>query len=380
VAILLINHTRAPVADLVGRWAPDQVLRVGIAPVLDLALELAAYRRLDREAATLRRLARSLRGLAQRVARRAAEEACSSAALENLSVGSQVHDFVARTRPAAIITTHEGHGWERIVWSEARRAYPAIRCLGYQHAAITRLQHSIRRRIGGAFDPDAVLAAGPAGARQLREALGPSGPEVHVLGSDRGIDASQTHARAPGDRRERRSVLVLPEGFEHECHLLFGFALDCAALLHNLTFILRLHPILSFGDLVRRNPRLRVLPANVRLSTESLVTDARRSAIALYRGTTAVIQAVGQGAHPVYVAVDGEMTIDPLHDVLDGRSIVSSPRAVQALLSRSEPPSVSPALLEACAALFTTFDLTVLEQQLPTRSSRGGIAHPHTHQ
>ena len=59
--------------------------------------------------------------------------------------------------PDYIITTFEGHAWERLVFRSAREVCPQVKCLAYQHAPIFKNQHSIRRFIGNTYEPDYTL-------------------------------------------------------------------------------------------------------------------------------------------------------------------------------------------------------------------------------
>jgi len=117
---------------------------------------------------------------------------------------------------------------------------------------------------------------------------------------------------------------VLPEGIPDECHLLFGFSLECARSNPDIEFLWRLHPILKYETLVAQNPALGNLPSNVRLSTGSLEEDISCSGWVLYRGTTAVVQAVVAGLRPLYLQSPGELTIDPLYELQVWRTSVST--------------------------------------------------------
>ena len=73
------------------------------------------------------------------------------------------------------------------------------------------------------------------------------------------------------------------------------------------------------------NSRLRNLPPNVRRSVATFESDLAGCAWALYRGTTAIVQAVGAGLRPVYLRIPGEMTIDPLYELEGWKASVETP-------------------------------------------------------
>ena len=293
---------------------------------MSLGREFANLIVMGREAIALWRLARSERDPFHRaLALRAAREATSGEARAACRLGDQIEELVRRLQPRLIVTTYEGHAWERVAFERARLANPHIRCLAYQHAALFRLQHGLRRNLGKRYDPDAILTSGPAAKRQFEriEALAPA--EMLVLGSNR---AGSTRGPLDAANRERRKAspvcLVIPEGLELESCLLFEYSLHCAKLLKDVVFLWRMHPAASFSILAKKYPIFRTLPANVIMSESSLDDDAARASWALYRGTSAIVSAVLAGAAPVYLRVEGEMTIDPLYELNDARAIVSS--------------------------------------------------------
>ena len=177
-AIALLNHSGQPSHDLASRWHGDAAPRVVLSASLDLPRERALRHRLLTESRRLEQLARgAASALERRVWLRAAEEALSDSALATLRVSEQIGALVAKLGPSAIIATHEGHAWERVVFAAARHSRPGIRCIAYQHAALFKLQHAVRRNLHGHFNPDWIVAAGKVGAAQLAHA--PRPPRGH---------------------------------------------------------------------------------------------------------------------------------------------------------------------------------------------------------
>jgi len=320
VAIALINHTSRPAEPLAEKWRNNRVARIVLSGSLHMLEELALRRRLRRESSRLRQRAQATAfGLERCVLARSSEEAISGSSLATLRMAVQIGTLAAETKPKVIIVTHEGHSWERLAFAAVRRAVPGIKCIGYQHAALFRLQHAIRRNLSSEYNPDHILTAGTVAKGQLDNAKGLNGLPTSVLGSNRALNGISSRLRAanadqisPG---AHRACLVLPEGIASECHLLFEFSLECARVCPDITFIWRLHPILSFKSLAARNGKLRNLPQNVILSQTTLEADISRCSWALYRGTTAVVQAVVAGLRPLYLQLPEELTVDPLFEL-----------------------------------------------------------------
>lgn len=377
VVIAMINYTGKPGTALVSKWREFPVPRAIFPDSLTVPEEADLYHRLRNEAARMRHLARgSPEGLYRNVLFTASRAAVSGGAISAMRLGMQVRKLVKDIQPKAIVVTHEGHAWERVAFAAARQASPGIRCIGYQHAALFRLQHAIQRGLDARFNPDAIVTAGEVSRHKLERAPGLRELPISVIGSNRafhgvpaGNECSSNSAKA--EQAEGGACLVLPEGFVSECHLLFQFSLACAKALPEMRFIWRLHPNVTFGELARGMPDLRDLPHNIELSTASLEDDTLRSGWVLYRGTTAVVQAVVAGARPVYLRLPDEMTIDPIYEVNDWRAIVST---VDEFLNVVHPgpgcnadSPLAAAAREYCQSFFTPLDVEAMSSVLPAR-------------
>ncbi len=321
VVITLINHSRKPAEYLADKWKASLVPRVILTGSLRILDEVAIRIRLKKEFLSLRRLAKNEHpGLARRVLVRASEESLSGGAHLNLRMAKQIGALVAKLQPKVLVVTHEGHAWERLAFAAARSAHPNVLCIGYQHAAVFRLQHAIRRCLAPKYNPDQILTAGEVSSTQLKSSPGLEGIPISVLGSNRSCKGSTTNAEHQthtdrGDHSAGQVCLVLPEGIPSECHRMFEFSILCAKENPEIQFIWRLHPMVSFESLKAQNPKLRDHPGNIILSKATLEEDIARSHWALYRGTTAIVQAVVAGLRPIYLQSPGELTIDPLYEL-----------------------------------------------------------------
>ena len=104
--------------------------------------------------------------------------------------------------------------------------------------------------------------------------------------------------------------------------MLFSFSLKCAQQYPQVNFIWRLHPLFSFDALAAKNKIYKSVPDNVVLSDKELVQDLDRCHWVLYRGSSAVIQAVVAGLRPIYFHVSDQMKIDPLYELDEWKNIV----------------------------------------------------------
>jgi hypothetical protein len=128
--------------------------------------------------------------------------------------------------------------------------------------------------------------------------------------------------------------------------------------------------MVSFEALASQNVKLRRLPKNVLLSQATLKQDISRSCFALYRGTTAIAQAVAAGLRPIYLMLPGELTIDPLYDLGDWRVKVATISDFQEVMDSSDINNTESdtQLIESkiesakkyCEDLFLPFDFNLL--------------------
>lgn len=368
--IALINYSGESAQALVGKWSASATPRAILENSLSLPEERALRGRFMIESKRLRTLAHGeQRELQRNVLIRASEEALSGGSLTMLRVATQIGMLVARLQPRALVITHEGHAWERVVFASARRAHPGIKCFGYQHAALFRLQHAIRRSLARDYDPDFILTAGRIGERQLQKAAGLHGIPVRTLGSNRTVTGCILGTE-PDELQSPPACLVLPEGIVGECHLLFEFSLACARSCPQVQFIWRLHPIVSYESLAKHSDALRDLPANVTVSRRSFAEDLAVCHWALYRGSTAVVQAVCSGLQPIYLERPGEMTIDPLHELQGYRVNASTPADFVRLLNVPVDDVARCAARQYCADFFTPLDAQVIFDSIASSVSK----------
>jgi hypothetical protein len=329
---LLRNHVRGAEGPLRRRAARDgDAARCVLPRVGLLSDEVRGLRAALHEARSLRAISRQ-GGNPHRApaATMAASSALTEGTLAGLRLHTQLQAVFRRVRPRAVVVTYEGHAWERLAFDAARLVDPEVLCVGYQHTILFPGSHAVLRGLGRTLDPDVVLTIGEINRDRLMRELGPDGPRVVTYGSHRLSDA-------PVDREpsKRLACLVIPEGLPSECVILCELAWACAQALPEVEFRVRFHPVFTYEDLVRRHPRFATRPANVSISAGASVReDATACRWALYRGSSAVLQAVLSGVRPLYfVGPDGN-EIDPLFGMSEWRHRVRSPEDVVTIVEQ----------------------------------------------
>ena len=311
VALVFINHTNLNEEVLLKRWKEDGIVRVVLPKILDLSSEVSLYFNLVRESKRLKVAAGKISDkLASNIAIKSSYEILRSGAIDNYRRYFQISSLVKILSPKSVISTYEGHGWERVVFSASKDVDSNIKNIGYHHAIMFDNQYSIKRDLPRNCNPDYILTSGDNSRDILEKSKAIKRSKVITLGSSR-------FGSFPNNNRGsiKNTCLVLPEGFETESMTLFNFSLKCALENPNITFIWRLHPSIIFED-IKKNV-CEKLPNNIVLSSGSLLDDISNSDFALYRGSTSIITAFSsESVIPIYLDIGENMSIDPLKDIL----------------------------------------------------------------
>ena len=307
-SVALINHVKH-------KNSPDTGFKILLSPTLSFISELTIFFKQWSSIGLLKQLFRR-NEVPPNLSRKALIGELSSDTANTLRIAKQIGMLLKKTESKFLVITYEGHAWERLVFYEARKVNPNIKCIGYQHAVIFEHQHAIRRLLRSEYNPDVILTAGNVAKKQFDNLKYSSSIVVKCLGSHK------SRAVVPSKNVKVRKCLVVPEGIISESILLFEFSLQCAKEILDYQFVWRLHPLLSFEKLKKHSKVFNELPENIELSKISLNSDIERCDAVLYRGSTAVVEAVNAGLMPIYYANNEELSIDPIYDQKLGKYVV----------------------------------------------------------
>ena len=356
--VSLINHIEKYDKKSGKELTDEKSARIVLGRKLGFVDEVSIFYKQFREYLRLRRHERKVDGLLKLVTSRARQESITLRTHSTMIIATQIGNLIRKYNPKMVITTYEGHSWERLVFSVARKVSPNIQCIGYQHAAIYQLQHSIRRKLAKQYNPNQILTSGEVSTRLLEESKGLKGIKISLLGSCRHVVGLVKDYKRINTLKK---CLVLPEGHIDECRFLFKFSLDCALKLPNVQFIWRLHPQINFSQIIRDNNKFKNLPDNIMLSSNSLEKDIQASSCVLYRGSTAVIQSIVSGLRPFYVRNKNEMSIDPLYELENGCDTVeSTDDFIRAFYDNGFNHNDMKSVIRYCQKFFTPLDASVL--------------------
>ena len=314
-------------ASTVRGWLPELCLVPALAPFHMAWRQILACAR-------LLRLGRCVNDpLVKRVVEHASRD-CLSRRIVPFGLYAWIGTTATRIwHPKAFVTLYEGRGWESCLRQGVKAADPSCQTVGYQHTIVLRHQLALLRQTHDTSPyvrPDAVLCLGARTQAMLRG----SHPRSTLIpfGTFRRFPARQQDA---GPAPERRTVLVVPEGYPEEEILLFNSALRAARVLPDHRFIFRCHPVSPFEQV---RGRLEMDPGtlpNVEVSDRPSITDDfARASVVLYRGSSSVLYAVLHGLKPVYLHDERFHDVDPLFEVTTWRERASSAQALEQVLAR----------------------------------------------
>jgi hypothetical protein len=273
-------------------------------------------------------------------------------------IANHVQSLVTALSPKHLVTTYEGHAWERLCFSLAREVDPSIKCIAYQHAPIFKYQHAIKRGIGNNYDPDIIFTSGTVPENQLLSCGKLINSKILSLGSGRFAPKLQG-SNKNGFKTD--TCLVTPEGTILECSVLFGFALECAKKLKDVNFIWRFPPTVDIAMLQKTDGKFKILEENISISKISLEGDIKASSHILYRGSSVVIPAVSSGLKPIYFMQDGELSMDPLFQCQEGERVVKKISDFEEKIQDSKV--VSEKLKSHCRDIYTDINIKILKSQ-----------------
>lgn len=269
-----------------------------------------------------------------RIKLQSAIEFMSPASHFNLRIGKQIKSLVEQLKVKYVFTTFEGHAFERIIFSNARKSNKSIKCIGYQHALILKKQHAVKRKLGRNYDPDFILTSGNDGKKKLINSGFIKEKNIFLLGTNRTVKKNILF------RQKRDTFLILPEGDFIECFPLIDLLFELAKILPSHHFIIRFHPFTDILKLKKEKVQLTKLPKNITLSQKSFEDDLKKSDYAIYRGSTTIIKAIQSGLVPIHYHKKGEQFIDPLFLLKKNKKNIQDPTDIYKIIKTNEEQNV----------------------------------------
>ena len=355
-SIALIDHIKMNNQATSRVWKDSKVHRFILNSSLDFLSEIKLYFSQRKAKKQLKFILKDLK-INKALVKEILHHHLSSETFYTLRIAMQVADIIRKTGAKFIVTTYEGYAWERLVYYYAREVNPDIKCFGYQHAAVFKHQHAIKRPLKKKYNPDVLLTSGII-AKNIFKKSQIESSEIACLGSYKHQTSNLTTGQV-------QCCLVLPEGLVSECLILFKLSLGYAKQYKDQQFIWRLHPLLNFDDIRKHGISLNSLPSNIHLSESSLDEDIQKCDSALYRGSTSIVNAINAGLKPIYFKHSAdELSIDPIYQQQQGKETVRNQNELHLAFNKNIDAKTRQALHDFAQDFYTPLNVNTLLNEI----------------
>ncbi len=200
----------------------------------------------------------------------------------------QIKNILENSKINNLITTYEGHAWERLFYYFAKKSSNPTMCIGYQHTLIFKKSASLKREFKKLYNPDYVFVSGKLQFQILKRNFS-NNVKVKLLGNTKNFKKNNYAKKL----NIIENILFLPSGEEEEAKLMTSFALDFAKNNKSKKIIIRYHPVIKdkFKNILNTN--------NFRVSDKNIETDCKSSRWAIYSNSTAIFEAISYGCIPI---------------------------------------------------------------------------------
>ena len=223
----------------------------------------------------------------------------------NFIFGDQISQIVQLTSAKNIITTYEGHSWERIFYFYSRIANKNIRCFGYLHTLLFEYDYSIFRVIKNKFDPNCIFTTGKR-TKDILDFKIRKKIKVKTLGTPKFKDIAKDTFLS----NKNYHLLFIPSGEIEEANIMTNFALKYAKFNPKIKIIIRYHPI------IRNKFKFNNQLPNFKISNSDLYEDSQDSIFAIYSSSTSIFEAIQYGCLPIRLFSDQLISLnDPLWQI-----------------------------------------------------------------
>ena len=234
--------------------------------------------------------------------------------LRNIRIYYQVKKIIKKYNPKKIITTYEGHAFERNIFLAASHCNTKIEKIGFHHSIPFKNQFSYTMYLKNGSDPNVIMASGK--NSYIKFSKNKNFKKIILIGSNR-ISRSNPNIQGRSGNLKLiniKNCLVIPEGIDSEASLLLNFCNDYLLKFNDIRFIIRLHPLLrSKIKKYQRIFNVNHISKNVIFSNNKhQYHDIKKCDLALYRGTSLIFDAVKKGLVPLYYSKKNEICFDPL--------------------------------------------------------------------
>lgn len=248
----------------------------------------------------------------------------SLSTVKNMILFYNLEKLILKNKIKSIFITFEGHPFEFLVFL-LKKKYK-IDVFAYQHALVTTSHFSMFLDIDKNLTPTKILTNGEVSYNFLKKKNNKR--KITILGSNK------YKKRNKFNLQDKLKCLILPSGFESETLELLKLSYGYLKNENNkVDFILRLHPLINKKSFIEKYKNLL---KNIKISNSiKLEKDISSCKFVLYRGSTAVVEAMQQGLIPIYFYdKNNQDQIDPLWQ-LKSKFVVKNQKEFKSILKKN---------------------------------------------
>lgn len=249
----------------------------------------------------------------------------SLSTVKNIIFYYNLEKLIIENKIKSILITLEGHPYEYLTFLLGKTYNISI--YAYQTSYITNSHYSMFLNIGNNFLPTKILANGKIGYDYLKKKFNPS--KVILLGSNK------YKKKIIRKKTNNFNLLVLPSAYEGEAS---EFLELCYKFLQEnknqeIKIVFRLHPQINKLNFIKKNFKILNNENRIKISDKNLINDINLCKFALYRSSSAIIDALQQGLIPIFlIEKKTNLQSDPLWQ-LQSKIIVKNHYQLSRILS-----------------------------------------------
>jgi hypothetical protein len=226
--------------------------------------------------------------------------------IQNLIIRNHVLKLLKEYKPSHIMTTFEGHPYERLIYNISKKFNSKIKTIGYQFSILKKNQFSIYKDLTKKNNPDIIFFSGSETEKIFKKKA-----EYQYIGK---ILGSKNYKLLDNKKKKYNNILVCPEGLADEYKIFLKFIIEYKKKYKdNTNFIFREHPRLSVKELDNYQSIKHDIK-KINFSKRKIEEDFQISSYILYRGSGTVINAVSNNIVPIYLKINNPANIDPLYN------------------------------------------------------------------
>jgi len=219
----------------------------------------------------------------------------TNSVIDSFRIAMRVEELLNKNNDVRfVLHTLEGHEWEHCLIARIRRFNKDVKMVGFQQAPINITSRAIFDLLLKFCPPDFILCSGKYSAGLFTNVY--NNERVFMVGTNRSFGGNLHKNR----RRNFGRVLVVPEGLITEVQIFLSYVKEVSEQPGKFKFLFTLHPTMTEGEFHAEVERYGV-SGFVELAKVPLAEVAKTCHCVLFRGSTAVVEAVRNGCLPIFV-------------------------------------------------------------------------------